>query len=123
MTELFENIDMRLLTQLNRMGLGDYMKFADKKQYKPCEIKEHFQYIKEYLKSHIKCGGKMKKLYKYSEQSQNGRLYGVNSIQNLDGIIRGFLFRHTTTDIDMQNAHPRILEYICRNRNIRCPHS
>ena len=122
MTELFENIDMRLLTQLNRMGLGDYMKFADKKQYKPCEIKEHFQYIKEYLKSHIKCGGKMKKLYKYSEQSQNGRLYGVNSIQNLDGIIRGFLFRHTTTDIDMQNAHPRILEYICRIRNIRCPH-
>lgn len=120
--ELVENIDMNLLTKLNRMSLGDYMKFVDKKTYKVSEIKEHFQYIKEYIKAHIKCGGKMKKLYKYSEHSQNGRLYGVNSIQNLDGIIRGFLFRQTTTDIDMNNAHPRILEYICRVRNIRCPH-
>jgi hypothetical protein len=53
MAELFENIDMHLLTQLNRMSLGDYMKFADKKQYKQSEIKEHFYYIKEYLKSMV----------------------------------------------------------------------
>jgi len=121
MAELFENIDINLLKLLNRMTIDDYIKFADKKKYKLNEIKEHFQSIKQYIKDHIKCGGKMKKLYKYSESSQNGRLYGVNTIQNLDGIIRGFLFKDTTTDIDMNNAHPRILEYICRKRNIRCP--
>jgi len=121
MAELFENIDMNLLKLLNRMSIDDYIKFADKKKYKLSEIKEHFHSIKQYIKDHIKCGGKMKKLYKYSESSQNGRLYGVNTIQNLDGIIRGFLFKDTT-DIDMNNAHPRILEYICRSRDIRCPH-
>ena len=62
------------------------------------------------------------KVYKYSESSKNGRLYGIHSIQNVDGIIRGFLFCQTTTDFDMKNAHPHILEYICRVRNIRCPY-
>jgi len=74
-----------------------------------------------YLKDHIKCNGEMKKVYKYSETSNNGRLYGIHSIQSIDGIIRGFLFGDSTTDFDMKNAHPHILEYICRVRNIRCP--
>jgi len=64
----------------------------------------------------------MKKVYKHCEISQNGRLYGVNSIQNLKSCIRGFLFGDTTTDIDMKNANPHILEYICRVREIRCVH-
>ena len=63
----------------------------------------------------------MKKVYKCSESSKNGRLYGVRSIQNLPSSIRGFLFGGTTTDIDMKNAHPHILEWICRTRDISCP--
>ena len=121
MTELYERIPLEQLKLLNKISVDDYIKFANKKKYKVNEIKEHFKQIKSYIKDHIKCKGNMKKVYKYSESSQNGRLYGIHSIQNLDSIIRGFLFEGITTDFDMKNAHPHILEYICRVRNIRCP--
>jgi len=121
MAELYERIPMDKLNALKKMSLDDYIKFANKTKYKMNEIKEHYKQIMDYIKDHIKCKGEMKKVYKYSESSQNGRLYGMNSIQNLDGIIRGFLFRDSTTDFDMKNAHPHILEYICRVRDIRCP--
>ena len=121
MTELYEHIPMEKLNLLRKMRLDDYIKFANKTKYKLNEIKVHYTQIMDYVKDHIKCKGKMKKVYKYSESSENGRLYGIHSIQNLDGIVRGFLFGSTTTDFDMKNAHPHILEYICRSRNIRCP--
>jgi len=122
MAELTERIPLKNLQLIRKMTLEDYIKFADKKKYKVADIKEHYNQIMDYVKGHIKCGGKMKKLYKHSESSNNGRLYGMNSIQSIDGIIRGFLLGETTTDIDMKNAHPHILEYICRVRNIRCVH-
>ena len=121
MAELTEKIPVDKLTLLNKMTVDDYIKLANKKKYKKNEIKDHFKQIKTYIKDHIKCKGEMKKVYKYSESSKNGRLYGVSSIQNLDSIIRGFLFGGETTDIDMKNAHPHILEWICRTREIRCP--
>ena len=121
MAELTEKIPLERLTLLKKMTIDDYMKLANKKKYKKNEIKDHFKEIKSYIKAHIKCKGEMKKVYKYSESSKNGRLFGVSSIQNLDAIIRGFLFGGETTDIDMKNAHPHILEWICRTRDIRCP--
>ena len=121
MTELNETIPIENLLLLSKMTIKDYTNFANKSKYKLNEIKEHYNFIMDYIKDHIKCKGSMKKVYKYSETSKNGRLYGIHSIQNLNGIIRGFLFGGTTTDFDMKNAHPHILEYICRSRNIRCP--
>ena len=121
MTEVMERIPFERLELLSRMTLDDYVRFSNKTKYKITEIKEHFLCIQAYIRNHIQCKGVMKKVYKYSEQFENGRLYGVHSIQNLDGIIRGFLFGTTTTDFDMKNAHPHILEYICRVRDIRCP--
>jgi hypothetical protein len=121
MTELYERIPMDRLNLLRKLTLDDYVKLSNKTKYKLTEIKEHYNQIMDYVKSHIQCKGIMKKVYKYSESSSNGRLYGVSSIQNLDAMIRGFLFGSTTTDFDMKNAHPHILEYICRVRHIRSP--
>ena len=95
---------MERLQLLSKLSLEDYIKVANKKKYKMNEIKDHFKLIKSYIKDHIKCGGIMKKVYKYSESKQQGRMYGIHSIQNLDGIIRGFLFGTNTTDYDMKNA-------------------
>ena len=50
-----------------------------------------------------------------------GRLYGNGTVQNICGIARGFLFKHTT-DIDMYNCQPTILKYLCSTYNIDCPH-
>ena len=41
-------------------------------------------------------------------------------IQSLSCNIRGFLFCGHT-DFDFKNAHPKILEYICKLLNILCP--
>lgn len=120
-TQLTERIPLKLLHKISRLSLDDYISIANKKKYKLNDVKEHYKYIMDYVKNHIKAKGEMVKLYKHSENSNKGRLYGEHSIQNLDAIIRGFLFGSTTTDIDMKNAHPHILEYICRVRNIECP--
>lgn len=119
--ELYEQIPLDQLNLLNRMTVDTYLKYADKKKYKLKEVKEHFALIKKYIRNHIKCDGNMKKLYKHSERGKKGRLYGNDSIQAIDGVIRGFLFRNITTDLDMKNAHPVILKYLCKEHNIDCP--
>lgn len=121
MIEITERIDLNKLNLINNLTLEHYISVSDKKKYKPEEVKKHFYKIKSYISNHIKSKGIMIKLYKYSERSSNGRLYGVDSIQSLDGNIRGFLFGDSTTDIDMVNSGPTILNWICKTRGIRCP--
>ena len=119
--ELIEKIPIERLELLNHLDLNTYIHLADLKKYKKEEVKQHFKLIKGYVSNMLKCKGDMKKVYKHSEKSQKGRLYGSNSIQALDGIIRGFLFNGISTDIDMVNCHPVLLKYICKENNIRCP--
>ena len=116
-----EKIPINRLNLLNRLSLDDYIDLIGKTNYKKYEIKEHFNMIKDYVKDMIKTKGEMKKLYKHSEASDKGRLYGNNSIQGLDSIIRGYLFRNITTDIDQVNSHPALLRYISKINKIRCP--
>ena len=116
-----EKIPLQLLMKIRRLDLDSYMKVADLKDYKKKEVVAHFRKIKDYIKDMIKAKGEMKKLYKHSEASDKGRLYGSDSIQGLDAIIRGYLFRGRTTDIDQVNSHPKLLRYICRINLIRCP--
>jgi hypothetical protein len=48
-------------------------------------------------------------------------MYGGGSIQGICADIRGFLFRDITTDIDVENCHPKLLEHICNKHSIECP--
>tara|TARA_R110002096_G_scaffold74097_2_gene175469 strand:+ start:221 stop:2347 length:2127 start_codon:yes stop_codon:yes gene_type:complete len=116
-----EKIPINRLKNLRRLNLETYMKLADLKEYKKNEVIAHFRQIKNYIKDMIKAKGEMKKLYKHSEASDKGRLYSPESIQGLDAIIRGYLFRGITTDIDQVNSHPVLLRYICKINLIRCP--
>jgi len=116
-----EKIPLELLMNIRKLNLDSYMKIADLKEYKKKEVVAHFRKIKDYIKDMIKAKGEMKKLYKHSEASDKGRLYGSDSIQGLDAIIRGYLFRGRTTDIDQVNSHPKLLRYICKINLIRCP--
>lgn len=79
--------------------------------------------LKSFCETNIKTSGTTKRIYKYSDDtvpSFGGRLYSSNGVQSLPKKIRGFLMKHTT-DIDMKNAHPVILKYLCKRHNIRCP--
>ena len=116
-----EKIPLPLLMKIRRLNLDSYMVVADLKEYKKNEVVAHFRKIKDYIKDMIKAKGEMKKVYKHSKASDKGRLYGSDSIQGLDSIIRGYLFRGRTTDIDQVNSHPKLLRYICKINLIRCP--
>lgn len=58
--------------------------------------------------------------YNYAHKRTNGRLFGENTIQNINKDVRGFLCQNQTTDIDMVNAHPTILYDLCCKHNILC---
>lgn len=79
--------------------------------------------LKSFCQTNIKTGGVTKRVYKYSDDtvsSFGGRLYSSGGVQGLPKKIRGFLMKHTT-DVDMKNAHPVILKYLCKQHNLRCP--
>ena len=116
-----EKVPIERLQKLNKLTCDIYAQLADKKDYKKCDIKAHFKLIKQYIKSMIKSKGKMKLLYKHSEKGDKGRLFCSEGIQGLDKIIRGYLFSGFTSDMDMKNAHPVILAYICNLHGVRCP--
>ena len=88
------------------------------------ERKIQFNILKSFCQTNIKTRGETKRIYSYTEKTPldvGGRLYCGNSIQGLSTKIRGFLLNGITTDIDMKNAHPVILKYICSLHNLECP--
>ena len=123
-----EKTDLAKLNLLDRLDDATYLKIkntsGNQKDYTQREIKAHLKLIKSYVKNSIKCKGNMKHLYHYSDttpEEKGGRLFCKSSIQGLDSIIRAYLYRDVTTDIDFKNMHPMLLAYICEKNDIRCP--
>jgi putative DNA primase/helicase len=70
----------------------------------------------------LKTDGITKRIYSYSTGT-SGRLFSGGSLQGLPSTIRGLFMRDGVgTDVDMCNAHPVVLRYICKLHNIPCPH-
>lgn len=77
--------------------------------------------IQRFAKGVVDARGYMIRQYHYSLSTpleMGGRLFSGLSIQGLPKKIRGFLVREHTVDIDMVNAHPTILSYLCKKHNI-----
>jgi hypothetical protein len=122
--ELIERIDLSKINFLNQMDFKEFKKYCNVNIKNEEERKLKFNMMKSYCASLIKSRGEMRRLYSYSLDTvmdMGGRLYCGNSIQGLQCDFRGLLMTHTT-DIDMKNAHPVILRYICKIHNIPCPH-
>ena len=71
----------------------------------------------------IRSKGTIIRIYNPSINSidkEGGRLFGPTSIQMAPREIRGLLMKHTT-DIDMKNAHPKILLYLCKAYGFHSP--
>lgn len=102
------------------------MKFYTFKQYtKRCsndaERTELFNKLKKLCKEVVDGLGTVKRSYDFSkDMGINGRLFN-NGIQGTMREFRGFLMGDTTTDLDMANAHPNILRYLCKKHSIPCP--
>lgn len=121
--ELIERISPKAIAYLNEMSYSTFKTYSISCKNED-ERKIKFDMMKSYCKANIKAKYEVKKIYSYTEITPNlvgGRLYSGLSVQSLQKDIRALLFRDSTTDIDMKNAHPVILKYICNENNIVCP--
>lgn len=122
--ELTERLPLREINFLDEMELKTFKNFSTNCKNED-ERKQKFELMKAFCYSNIKTRGEIKRVYSYTQTTPlevGGRLYCGNSIQGLPKDIRGLLLRDITTDIDMKNAHPVILKYICKINNIKCPY-
>jgi len=88
------------------------------------DMKTWYSNLQQFCKTNIKTKGITKRIYSYSQTTPaglGGRLFSGGSLQSIWGVYRGLLMRDIGTDIDMSNAHPVILRYICKKHDIRCP--
>lgn len=127
--EFIERADLTRLHYLITMTFKDYKQHtAGSSAKNDDERKKNFDKMKSYVSSMIKASGEMKRLYKFTggnnwndDGTGSGRLFAhAGGVQGLAKLIRGFLFQENTTDIDMCNAHPTILRYLCLIHNIIC---
>jgi hypothetical protein len=124
--ELIEKIPLIRLQYLTTLTFSDFKSLGlfktDSKN--DDDRKQNYNYMMSYSQGLIKAKGEMKRAYTYTDATPlevGGRLYSGLSIQGISSKIRGFLLNGETSDIDMRNAHPVILRYICKLNNLSCP--
>lgn len=126
--EFVERIPLIKAHYLLSLSFKDYKPFDKSSSKNENERKENWNKMRNYCENIIKANGTIKRLYKYTgdkswnpDSTGSGRLFAVNGgIQGLSKIIRGFLLDGITFDIDMVNAHPVILRYLCNKHNLEC---
>eukprot|EP01041_Mallomonas_annulata_P011871 gene11871-24874_t len=120
--ERIENL--KLVHYLNQVSYSQFKtQFIKKEEYDDeNEIKLKFKKLKSYCSNVIFNKGISNREYKYATDTPvttGGRLYSGGSIQGVTKKVRGYLMKHTT-DIDMKNCHPVILQHICSTYGIKC---
>ena len=111
--ELIERIPLYKIYYLNSLTL-EHFKDYNKPSTKD-KLKLKYETMKSFCQTNIKTKGLTKRIYFLTNPNiQGGRLFSSCGIQALPKLIRGFLMNNKT-DIDMKNAHPQILSYLCKN--------
>lgn len=87
------------------------------------ELTTQFNLLRNYCQSMIKNNFKRVSTYGYVGNKTEGRIYLKDSmgLQRIWNKFRGILSDGITRDLDMINAHPTILAYLCSQNNIPCP--
>lgn len=120
--ELIERIPLEKIKRLSKISYTVFKQYTGKCKTEK-ERKEYFEKFKSYCSGVIKMKGISKRIYHYTDKSalDAGRLFSGSSIQGIAGDFRGYLMNGITTDLDMKNCHPVILEYICKLHKFDCP--
>lgn len=124
--ELIEKIPLIRLHYLTTLSFSDFksLELCRSTSKNDDDRKQNYNYMLSYCNGLIKAKGELKRVYAFTDPTPNevgGRLYSGLSIQGVSSKIRGFLMEGHTTDIDMKNAHPVILRYLCKRYNFSCP--
>ena len=122
--EIIERLPLNPINWLSNLSYIEFVEQClnkDKKHTKE-ECKTKYSILQQFCETNLKTDGNTKRIYSYSTGT-SGRLFSGSSLQGMPSTIRGLIMRDGVgTDIDMCNAHPVILRYICKLHNITCPH-
>ena len=124
--EFLETFEERKVDYLMSLKLDEFNKVINEvkgNDYCKSERKDWYNQFKLFLISCKKTKCSTKRFYNYSKKNnefniKEGRLYS-DGIQVAPQAIRNFLCTHTT-DLDMKNASPTIIRYLCKINNISC---
>lgn len=125
--ELIERLPLTPIYWLSQLSYIDFVAQCINKikSYTQEECKTKYSILQQFCKTNLKTGGITKRIYSHSAKTPTllcGRLFSGGSLQGIPSSIRGLFMRDGVgTDIDMCNAHPVILRYICKLHNIPCP--
>ena len=115
--EIFERVDKRAAQFINKLSMDTFKTLTTEKNNEKLTLE--YNKMKKIAKDHL--NEEEEGITRRYEQKNSfgGRFYSGNSIQLLNKHVRG-VFMNKSTDIDMCNAQPTILLYLCRKHNIDC---
>jgi hypothetical protein len=122
--ELIERLPLKPIHWLSQLSYSEFVEECLNKNKKNTneECKTKYSILQQFCQTNLKTNGITKRIYSYATGT-SGRLFSGGSLQGLPSTIRGLFMRDGVgTDIDMCNAHPVILRYICKLHNIQCPY-
>jgi hypothetical protein len=120
--ELVERLSLTPIHWLSQLSYNEFTEqcLNKNKKYTKEDCKAKYSMLQQFCQTNLKTNGITKRIYSYSTGTY-GRLFSGGSLQGIPSTIRGLFMRNGVgTDIDMCNAHPVILRYICKLHNIPC---
>jgi len=122
-TVLIERIPLVRAQYLLEMSYEDYKIAVQRPCKSEAERREKFDKLIKLCREVVSNNGTTVRKYFYSKDMKSiGRRYASGGIPGLMREVRGFLMQDVSTDLDMKNAHPVILKYLCKKDDISCPH-
>jgi putative DNA primase/helicase len=122
--EITERLPLKPIHWLSQLSYSEFVEqcLNKNKKHTKEECKTKYSILQQFCQTNLKTSCITKRIYSYSTGT-SGRLFSGGSLQGLPSTIRGLFMRDGVgTDIDMCNAHPVILRYICKLHNIPCPY-
>ena len=122
--EVTERLPLKPIHWLLQLSYSEFVEqcLNKDKKYTKDECNTKYSILLQFCQTNLKTSGITKRIYSYATE-MSGRLFSGGSLQGLPSTIRGLLMRDGIgTDIDMCNAHPVILRYICKLHKIPCPY-
>ena len=121
----YEIVNKEPTLKLSNITFENFLKFYDEPTFDEnndfLDQKTQFGLLKSYCFQHIKNKFQpLKRDYSYARNKSNGRIFVSDKIglQRIWSKFRGVLCDEIYIDLDMINAHPTLLLYLCKQNNI-----
>ena len=114
-----ERVNIKMLHYLLDFEFNDFVDICKYKNNNNQQHQKDYRLFKKNLYDMLQHKGKVNRKYCFVGTKQYGRRY-CSGLQSLKKVFRGALCKGISTDIDVVNCHPSILEYICLTYNIDC---